>query len=210
MNPAPPERPLDYDELSTPLDLDALFALPAGEAARRPLELEIGCGNGRYLRRAAAERPDHLFLGLERARKYARMAVARMQKYEVGNVRILSVDANRVLDGLIPPGRLAALHVYFTDPWPKKRHAKRRLVQPLFLERARRLLAPGAPLLIKVDLYWYFEEILARVEAAPGLRVTDNGQDARRQRDLVEITGFEQKALALRGRTFWLRAERQD
>jgi tRNA (guanine-N7-)-methyltransferase len=171
-----------------------------------PIEIEVGCGNGRYLRRAAGERPDHSFIGIERSVSYARKAQARMDKYGISNVRIVQADATRFLAEQVEPESVHALHVYFTDPWPKKRHAKRRLFQTPFLQTAHRILRPGARVHVKVDLFWYFEEILCRFEQSPWFTVTACGMEDDSDRNLLEITAFEHKALAKKGLVFTIEA----
>ena len=194
------------EDIVSPLDWKVLFGLDdsAGEAFR---EVEIGCGNGRYVRRAAEERPGHLFLGIERSLGYARRARDRMVKYEIGNARILRADATQFLASHLAPASVDALHVYFTDPWPKRRHAKRRLFQTPILDTLHRILRPSARIFIKVDLFWYFEEIFSRFELAPNFLVTACGAERDLNRDLYEITGFEQKALAKKGEVFYLIVE---
>ena len=198
----PAEKPFEAEEISKPLDWEAFFGVSA------PVEIEIGCGNGRFLRRVAGEQSDTLFLGIERTPKYARLANERMLKHGIGNVRVVRADATRFLADRVPDESVTALHVYFTDPWPKKRHAKRRLFQTPFLETIHRILRPGASVWIKVDLFWYFEEILGRFERSPHFRVVATSVEADPTRDLYEITGFEQKALRMKGRVFALRAQK--
>lgn len=200
------EEFIDGREIAGPVQWDRLFGLAPHEARETPLEVEVGCGNGRYLRRAADERPEHLFLGIERSLSYARKARDRMVKYAVPNVRILRDDATDFLAQKAPPASIDALHVYFTDPWPKTKHAKRRLFQDKFFATMRRTLRPGAPVYVKVDLYWYFEEILCRFEACPWFHIERNGADTNRDRDIYEVTGFEQKALEKKGAVFYLAA----
>ena len=206
--PAPSDRLYEPEDLGATLDAASLFGLTREEADAAPLEVEIGCGNGRYLRRGAADRPGHLFVGLERAVGFARKARDRMVKYGVGNVRVVRADATQLFATHFAPESISALHVYFTDPWPKKRHGKRRLFQPPFLETLARLLRPGAPVFVKVDLFWYFEEILGRFEQLPHFAVTACGAESDRDRDLFEMTGFEQKALQKKGQIFFLVARR--
>lgn len=174
----------------------------------RPIvEVEVGCGNGRYLRRGAEERPDHLFVGIERSLGYARKARDRMVKYGVGNARIVRGDATKFLASHFADGSIHTLHVYFTDPWPKRKHGKRRLFQTPFFETMRRTMRPGGRVYVKVDLFWYFEEILCRFDSSPHFRTIECGVDRDCNRDLYEITGFEQKALAKKGRVFFIVAE---
>lgn len=192
---------LEEKTLNETIDWKDLFGIDA------PVEVEIGCGNGRFLRRAAPEQPDHLFFGVERSHKYARMARDRMVKYGVANARICRADATDFLASRVVDGSIDTLHVYFTDPWPKTRHAKRRLFQTPFLESIHRVLRPGGRLHIKVDLRWYFEEILARFERSPHFRVVANGTEAGRNRTLLELTGFEDQALKKRGLVYFIEVE---
>ncbi|NQU41635.1 tRNA (guanosine(46)-N7)-methyltransferase TrmB, partial [bacterium] len=184
---------LEPEREPKPLDMAGLFGVPA------PLEVEVGCGNGRFLRRAAAERPGHLFLGIERSLSYARKARDRMVKYGVGNVRIFRADATAFLAEWFPEGSIHTLHVYFTDPWPKTKHAKRRIFQPPFLETIHRVVRPGGQVFVKVDLPWYFGEILGRFDRSTRFDVIANCAETDPDRDLYDITGFEQKALIKKG-----------
>lgn len=146
------------DELERPLDRDRLFG---GGAADRPLEVEIGSGKGSFLIAESAARPDVLFLGVERARRYWLFAADRLRRRGRANARILRGDATESLRAL-PGGSVAALHIYFPDPWPKRRHAHRRLLlQPAFLTAVERALAPSALLRAVTDHAGYFEEIEA-------------------------------------------------
>ncbi len=197
------EKLLDTDDIAAPLDWRELFGLSA-DTPLPPLELEIGSGNGRYLRRAAETRRDHLFLGIERNLSYSRKARDRMVKYGIGNARILRADATRFLQSHVNDHSIDALHVYFTDPWPKRKHAKRRIFQTPFIETIHRILKSDAPLFIKVDLFWYFEEIFCRFESAPHFIVESCHTETDRNRDLYEITGFEHKALQKKGQYFSL------
>ena len=195
---------LEIREMVRPVRWEDLFG------AEAPVEVEIGCGNGRYLRRAAGERPGHVFLGVERSLSYARRAHERKAKYAVANARVLRGDAARFLSDYAPPGSIHTLHAYFPDPWPKRRHAKRRLLQPAFLETARRALRPGGLFLLKVDIWWHFEEILCRFERSRGFEVTSNGADVDSGGDLYHLTGFEQKALSRKGVVYRMEARRVD
>jgi tRNA (guanine-N7-)-methyltransferase len=173
-----------------------------------PLEIEVGTGNGRYLKRAAQERPGHLFLGLERSLSFARKTRDRMVKYGIGNARVIRGHAWQCLRDHILPESVHAVHVYFTDPWPKSKHAKRRIFQPDFLKTLHRILKPGSPVFIKVDLCWYFEEILGTFERSPLFNVTRCGSDEEVNKAVHEVTAYEQKGLNKRGRTFYLAAEK--
>ncbi|MFP4380382.1 MAG: tRNA (guanosine(46)-N7)-methyltransferase TrmB [Candidatus Sumerlaeia bacterium] len=190
----------ESENLPRPIDWADFFGVDA------PVEVEVGCGNGRYLRRAAEERPGHLFFGIERSLSYARKARDRMVKYDIGNACIVKGDATQILADHIADGSVHTLHVYFTDPWPKKRHGKRRLFQTPFIETCHRILRPGGQIFIKVDLFWYFEEIAGRFENSPHFRVIETATETDPNRDLYDITGFEHKALVKKGAVYLITA----
>lgn len=144
------------EELPSPLDPAVLF----GDAARTmPLEIEIGSGKGTFLVAEGEARPDTLFLGIERARRYWLYAADRLRRRERGNSRILRGDAVEALAAL-PEAVASGLHIYFPDPWPKRRHARRRLLlNPEFLAGIERALAPGGLLRVVTDAADYFDAI---------------------------------------------------
>jgi len=135
----------------------------------RPVELEIGCGKGGFLLRRAQAHPDRNFVGIEWANKFYKYAADRMSRWALTNVRIMRTDARHFVIHRVAAGCLTAMHIYHPDPWPKKRHHKRRLVRPDFMEAAVRSLADGARLAIQTDHAEYFEEIRAVTAARPEL-----------------------------------------
>jgi tRNA (guanine-N7-)-methyltransferase len=145
------------DELPRPWDSAALFV------ADQPLEVEVGSGKGLFLQSAAIEVPDHNFLGIEVARKYAHHTAARLAKHELNNALIVHGDAQRVFRELLPDNSLAAVHVYFPDPWWKKRHRKRRIMNAGFLKDVTRTLKPAGSFHFWTDVEEYFVEGLALV-----------------------------------------------
>jgi tRNA (guanine-N7-)-methyltransferase len=124
-----------------------------------PVELEIGCGKGMFLREAARGCPECNYLGVERAGKYYRRAVERLARAGVTNVRLLRADGLDVLDRWIPPAAVRVIHILFPDPWPKKRHHKRRVFRPALMALAHRALAPGGELRVATDHPEYGEAI---------------------------------------------------
>jgi tRNA (guanine-N7-)-methyltransferase len=146
-----------------PIELARLF----GRAA--PVVMEIGFGNGEHLLARAQAEPDKDFLGVEVHRPGAGRVMNRAQAAGLANLRVSCDDAVEVLrDGL--PGRcLAEIVVYFPDPWPKKRHHKRRLVQPAFAALAASRLAPGGLLRLATDWAEYAHHMLATLDAEPSL-----------------------------------------
>lgn len=124
-----------------------------------PVELEIGCGKGTFLLRQARANPDRNYFGIEWANKFYRFAADRMARWGVSNVRLLRTDAREFVLRRVPPASLAAMHIYHPDPWPKKRHHKRRLVNAAFVDAAIRAIQPGGRLMIQTDHAGYFEQI---------------------------------------------------
>lgn len=146
------------------LDFAALFGRVA------PVELEIGSGKGAFILNRAKAYPDRNFLGIEWASKIYRYAADRMARWGVTNVRLMRTDAAQLVAHALSPGSLSMLHIYHPDPWPKKRHHRRRLIQPPFVASAARALAPGARLAVQTDHAEYFEQIQAVLRAEPLLK----------------------------------------
>jgi len=135
------------------LDWARLFGNPA------PVEVEIGTGKAGFLLRRARANPDRNFFGIEWANRYFKYAVDRMQRWGVRNVRLVRTDAAHFMRVLCPRESIAVLHVYHPDPWPKKRHHKRRLFQKSFVDAAVACLARGGRLAVQTDHVEYFELI---------------------------------------------------
>ena len=136
-----------------PVDLVSLF----GRAA--PVELEIGTGKGRFLLESAAAHPERSWLGLEIETEYCVLARLRAARRGLSNVRIEPLDGREFVIRRVAPASLAGLHVYFPDPWPKRRHQKRRIFRPELLALARRALVPGGELRVATDHAEYGEAI---------------------------------------------------
>ncbi len=145
-----------------PIDFAAVF----GRAA--PVTVEIGFGNGDALARQAAAHPEIDYLGIEVHRPGVGRLLARVAAEGLANVRVACADAKEVLARNIPDDSLAAVYVLFPDPWPKKRHHKRRLVQPEFVQLVRRKLKPGGVLHLATDWPAYAEHMEAVLNIAEG------------------------------------------
>ncbi|HET9733918.1 MAG TPA: tRNA (guanosine(46)-N7)-methyltransferase TrmB [Burkholderiales bacterium] len=155
-----------------------------------PLVLEIGSGMGETTARIAKERPDTDFIAVEVHGPGVGSLLKLIEQEQLGNVRVIRHDALEVLEHMIPDGSLAGIHLFFPDPWPKKRHHKRRLVQPAFAALAARKLAPGGALHAATDWEDYAAQIVEVLMAEPGLR-RDNGVSTR------PPTKFELRGLKL-------------
>ncbi len=135
------------------LDLDSIFGRPAGKI------LEIGFGNGESLVLAAAEDPDSDFLGIEVHEPGVGHCMIYANNAAIKNLRIIAHDAIEVLQQQIQDSALIRVNLYFPDPWPKKRHQKRRIIQHDFLRIIARKLAVGGTLHIATDWQNYAEHI---------------------------------------------------
>ncbi len=124
-----------------------------------PVHIEIGTGKGTFLLNQARAQPGDNFLGIEWARKYYRFAVDRIGRWGLTNVRIICTDAATFLADFVPGNSVDCFHIYFPDPWPKKRHHKRRFICPANLEHLVRCLKTGGQLKIATDHADYFEVI---------------------------------------------------
>jgi tRNA (guanine-N7-)-methyltransferase len=137
----------------------------------QPVEVEIGSGKGTYLMRRCAARPEVNLLGIEWLKAYACYAADRAVRAGLTNVRLLCADAEQVFIRHLADGCLARVHIYFPDPWPKRRHHRRRLIKPEFLAQVRRVLLPAGEVRVVTDHDEYFEHIQQAFSAAPGLTV---------------------------------------
>jgi tRNA (guanine-N7-)-methyltransferase len=146
-----------------PLDLDALF----GRRAARVVE--IGFGNGDHLAALAKAHPECDYLGIEVHRPGIGRLLLAIEAQELSNVRIVCHDAVAVLDEQIPPRSIDEVIILFPDPWPKKRHHKRRLIQAPFIARLSERLKRGGVLRLATDWQAYAEQMLEVLDAAPQL-----------------------------------------
>jgi len=175
------------EDLPQPWDAAALFGRDA------PLEVEVGSGKGLFLQSAAAAVPERNFLGIELARKYAHYCAACLARRELSNAIVVQGDAQRVFREFLPDGALAAVHVYFPDPWWKKRHHKRRVMNELFLRDVARTLAPGGAFHFWTDVKDYFDATLALVAEVTQLVGPLEVAERQPEHDLDYRTHFERR-----------------
>ena len=138
-----------------------------GRAA--PLEVEVGSGKGLFLLSAAPAAPQHDFLGIEVAAKYATFAAARLAKADVPNAVVVHGDAQAIFREVLPPCSVAAVHVYFPDPWWKTRHRKRKVFTLDFAQQCVRILTPEGRLHFITDVADYFADTVEMLKGLPEL-----------------------------------------
>jgi len=138
-----------------PLNLGELFPAP------QPLEVELGCGDASFLVEYARRHPDRNFIGVERLLGRLRKLDRKGRRTGLTNLRGVQIESAYFLQYLLPPHVATALHIYFPDPWPKKKHRKNRLVNESFPRRARGALAPGGVVFLRTDDADYFAQMTA-------------------------------------------------
>lgn len=141
------------------IDMESLFG------NSHPVILEIGSGKGRFLIGTATERPELNLIGVEKSLHYHRVIRDRVAKRGLTNIRLINHDAFLVLRDMIPDASLSEIHIYFPDPWPRKRQQKRRILRPEVLREMRRVLVEGGMGIYVTDHREYFEVAAPVVEA---------------------------------------------
>ena len=123
----------------------------------RPLEVDLGCGDGSFLMEMARHHPERDFIGVERLLGRVRKVCRKLTRHGLENARVLRLESRYVVEWLLPEASVSRLHLLCPDPWPKVRHHRRRLVQLEFLEAVRRALVPGGEFLFMTDHEEYFQ-----------------------------------------------------
>ena len=177
----------ELEQMTPPLRLDELF--PDSTA----IEIEVGSGKGLFLTSAAEAAPDRSFLGIEIARKYARFVAYRLASNQLRNAKVIHGDAEVLFRDYLPDQHVSAVHIYFPDPWWKKRHHKRRIMNHGFLEQVDRVLRPGGRLHFWTDVEDYFSSSLGTVASATALRGPLQVLESEPRHDLDYRTHFERK-----------------
>ncbi|MBN2183521.1 MAG: tRNA (guanosine(46)-N7)-methyltransferase TrmB [Sedimentisphaerales bacterium] len=148
-----PSVSLKEEDLDGKIDFVRLFGRSG------PVHIEIGSGKGTFLLNQARSEPGDNYLGIEWARKYYRHAVDRIGRWGLTSVRIIRTDAAVFIAGFLPDSCVDCFHIYFPDPWPKKRHHKRRFLCPANLGQLIRSLKTGGQIRVATDHEDYFEQI---------------------------------------------------
>ena len=179
------------------IDLAEIFGRVA------PKILEIGFGMGDTTADIAAAQPDNDYLGIEVHTPGVGSLLKQIDARALANVRIIQHDAVEVLRHMIAPGSLDGVHIFFPDPWPKKRHHKRRLIQPPLIQLLTEKLKPGGYLHTATDWHEYAEQMLAVLSAEPALgNAANTATDYAERPAYRPLTRFENRGLKL-GHGVW-------
>lgn len=178
------------------LELDAVFGRQA------PRVVEIGFGMGASLLEQAAAQPERDFIGIEVHPPGVGKLLDELDKAELNNVRVFREDAMKVLDDSLSAGSIDVLQLFFPDPWPKKRHHKRRIVRPEFLAKVARVLRPGGKLHMATDWEPYAEHMVEVMQQSPDFVNTATAGDFVPRPESRPLTKFEARGERL-GHGVW-------
>jgi tRNA (guanine-N7-)-methyltransferase len=176
-----------WDQLPQPWEPAVLFGRSA------PLEIEVGSGKGLFLRHSSTTRPEVNFLGIEVAHKYAEFTALALAKLGVRNAMVVDGDAIRIFKELLPTDSLAAVHVYFPDPWWKMRHRKRRVMRESFVQDVQRALQPGGSLHFWTDVEEYYRVTLKLLAAKTTLLGPLDVPETPAEHEMSYRTHFERR-----------------
>ena len=182
------------------LDLDAVFGRAASNSQPAPHILEIGFGMGEGLAEIAATHPENDYLGVEVHTPGVGALLKQIGERGLSNVRVIQHDAVEVLTNMLAPASLKGVHIFFPDPWHKKRHHKRRLIQPQLVALLASRIQPGGYIHLATDWQDYAEQMLAVLSAEPLLANTV--ADYAPRPDTRPLTKFEQRGIRL-GHGVW-------
>jgi tRNA (guanine-N7-)-methyltransferase len=182
------------------LDLDAVFSRAASNSHPAPRILEIGFGMGEGLAEIAAGRPENDYLGVEVHTPGVGALLKQIGERGLTNVRVIRHDAVEVLTNMLAPASLSGIHIFFPDPWHKKRHHKRRLIQPPLVQLLASRIQPGGYIHLATDWQDYAEQMLAVLSAEPLLQNTV--ADYAPRPATRPLTKFEQRGIRL-GHGVW-------
>lgn len=157
-----------------PLDAAAMFD------RAQSLEIEIGAGDGSFLLQYAAEHPELSLIGVERLFGRISKIDRKGRRAGLANLRVMRIQAEYFVQYLLPPASVAAFHVYFPDPWPKKRHFKKRLIQAPFVRTLACALTPGGRVYLRTDNLPYFEQMLEVFAGAPEFEAVETPDELKR------------------------------
>jgi tRNA (guanine-N7-)-methyltransferase len=176
MKSAPPHADsknliVELQSILEPLDIAKLFPKP------QPLEVELGCGDASFLLHYAQAHPERNFIGVERLGGRIRKLDRKGRRAGLTNLRGVRIESGYFLEYLLPRNSAAALHIYFPDPWPKRKHLKNRFINERFTELAQRALAPKGIVYLRTDHEDYFEQMIQVFTASIAFRAVETPPD---------------------------------
>lgn len=154
MTSAPSNLLIELQTILEPLDISPLFP------KAQPLEIELGCGDASFLLNYAQAHPERNFIGVERLSGRIRKLDRKGRRAGLTNLRGVRIESGYFLEYLVPAHSASALHIYFPDPWPKRKHLKNRFINERFPEIARRVLTPNGIVYLRTDHEDYFQQML--------------------------------------------------
>ncbi|PIQ95475.1 MAG: tRNA (guanosine(46)-N7)-methyltransferase TrmB [Nitrospinae bacterium CG11_big_fil_rev_8_21_14_0_20_56_8] len=186
------------------LDLDEHPDWSAVFGNRNPIKLEVGFGGGSFLIEMAARENRANFVGLDYYHKGIRKTITRINKLQLQNVRLVYGDAKEKIPLLFRRGELSEVYINFPDPWPKKRHAKRRLIKPEIIGMLAEKIAPGGTIYLATDSESYAAEILEGFEASPEFTNKSGPRAYEIQREDVPKSKYEKNFIKAGEKIFYM------
>lgn len=191
MNPQPPQNLIiELQSILKPLNLSSFFPTP------QPLEIELGCGDASFIFNYAQAHPERNFIGVERLGGRIRKLDRKGRRANLTNLRGVRIESGYFLEYLVPPQSATALHIYFPDPWPKRKHLKNRFINERFTQIAQRVLQPGGIVYLRTDHADYFEQMVSVFAAATQFRSIETPEELS-----SVLTDFEAEFLKQRLKT---------
>jgi tRNA (guanine-N7-)-methyltransferase len=169
--PTPQNLNIELQSILEPLNLFSFFP------RSQPLEIELGCGDASFLLNYAKAHPERNFIGVERLGGRIRKLDRKGRRAGLTNLRGVRIESGYFLEYLVPPKSATALHIYFPDPWPKRKHLKNRFINERFPEIAQRVLQPGGIVYLRTDHADYFEQMQSVFASAINFRPIETPEE---------------------------------
>lgn len=199
---------ISFDEISEEhpyfLDVDEYPDWPSQFHNESPVKFEIGFGNGNFLIEMAIREPDNNFVGMDFYHKGIRKIITRIDKLKIDNIRIVYGDAREKVPFLFKDNELSEVFINFPDPWPKKRHIKRRLIKPIFIKTLSEKVRGGGNIHVATDSKNYAREILTYFDAEPSLKNLSGKLGYATQREEAPKSKYEKAFLSLGEMIFYM------
>ena len=189
---APQVKPISYQELVfQPASYIDRIRLHELFRQAQPMEIELGAGDGSFLVQWASLHPERNFLGVERLLGRLRKVCRKAVRQGLNNVKMMRIEAAYFVEYLLPPQSISALHIYFPDPWPKRKQRKNRLIESRFVEASANALTAGGTVFLRTDDRDYFEQMQDRFQKSPHFERVETPAELR-----AVLTDFERGFLA--------------